>query len=260
MWGRARRRAPPRCGIQGWGERRGPRGPEPANNGGAGGGGEGAPPQRPAVPASWPLHARARPARLALPFLFATVPAALQSRRLPPHAPPRPDEGSRCLSASTRDIRLPILRRLLSHFLLPPTTPQSYPSLPPGVGCAPGTIYLLTDPSVSFLAPTLDICVPLPYLFSISITFGVRSPSSFFGLSAVIILHLEPLASPGAVPLGPVVPAPWRSILDLCWWRHCCPLVFSLDIIPPLTWAQVLHISALVVTRNLLCCASLGCP
>lgn len=83
-----------------------------------------APPQRPAVPASWPLHARARPARLALPFLFATVPAALQSRRLPPHAPPRPDEGSRCLSASTRDIRLPILSRLLSHFLLPPPLPS----------------------------------------------------------------------------------------------------------------------------------------
>lgn len=126
MWGRARRRAPPRCGIQGWGERRGPRGPEPANNGGAGGGGEGAPPQRPAVPASWPLHARARPARLALPFLFATVPAALQSRRLPPHAPPRPDGGSRCLSASTRDIRFPILSRLLSHFLPPPPPLSSH--------------------------------------------------------------------------------------------------------------------------------------
>ena len=45
------------------------------------------PPQRPAVPASRPLHARARPARPALPFLFASVPAALQSRRLPPHTP-----------------------------------------------------------------------------------------------------------------------------------------------------------------------------
>lgn len=39
--------------------------------------------------------------------------------------PTKPGEGSRCLSASTRDTRLPILSRLLSHFL-PHPDPQSY--------------------------------------------------------------------------------------------------------------------------------------
>lgn len=83
----------------------------------------------------------------------------------------------------------------------------------------------------------------LPYLFVLASLLG-GNPHPPPGLSTVSIPALEHLASPGAVPLGPAVPPPWRSILAFCGCRHCSAAlpVFALDIIPSRIWAQLPHI------------------
>lgn len=169
-------------------------------------------PRGPRVPAA-ACPGRARAARLALPIRHCprspAIPASAST-----HAPPRPDGGSRCLSACTRDIRLPILsRRLLSHFL-PPSSHTVRHLLELAVLLGQPTFSL--TPPYPFWRSLWTSMALLPHLFSASITFGGKSPSSSFGLPAVIIPALEHLASPGAVPLGPAVAPPWRSVLDVC--------------------------------------------
>lgn len=111
-----------------------------------------------------------------------------------------------------------------------------------------------STPLYPFWRPLWASVALLPYLFSASITFGRKSPSAFFGLATVVIPALEHLASPGAVPLGPALPPPWRTILGVCPWSHCSAAlpVFALDIIPPHIWAQLPHIFALAATLTLL--------
>lgn len=167
-------------------------------------------PRGPRVPAA-ACPGRARAARLTLPIRHCprspAIPASAST-----HAPPRPDGGSRCLSACTPNSESSPL------FPLPP------PPHPPS-----HTVRHLLELAVLLGQPTFSLTPPypfwrslrtsmalLPHLFSASITFGGKSPSSFFGLPAVIIPALEHLASPGAVPLGPAVAPPWRSILDVC--------------------------------------------
>lgn len=145
---------------------------------------------------------------------------------------PQPCNPGVCLHTRPTTTRWGISVSLSLHSRYP--TPNSESSSPfplplPQPPTPSHTLRHLLELAVLLGQPTFSLTPPcpfwrslrtsmalVPHLFSASITFGGKSPFFFFGLFALIISALEHLASPGAVPLGPAVPPPWRSILHVC--------------------------------------------